>query len=117
MADIEIAKLITAYGGVTEHDIDVAHLAPLFDGEWTFTGFVDTWVTPGWRMDFSLLFEPVSGDGLQFSNGAGLATAAVNRRLLAKAVIAAKLVFIRYSFACREKAWCPRPRAEMRLHR
>jgi hypothetical protein len=31
---------------------------------------------------------------LKFSDGAALAMAAVNRRLLAKAVIAAKLVFI-----------------------
>jgi len=64
MADIEVAKLVTAYGGVTEHEIDVSHLAPLLVGECTFTGFVDTWVSPAWRMDFSLLFEPVPVDTL-----------------------------------------------------
>jgi len=55
--DIEIVKFVTAYGGVTEHEVDVTHLAPLLTGPCTFLGFVDTWSCPGWRMDFSLSFE------------------------------------------------------------
>jgi hypothetical protein len=60
--DIEILKFITAYGGITEHRVDVTHLAPLLRGACTFLGFVDTWTSPGWTMDFDLLFEPVLED-------------------------------------------------------
>jgi hypothetical protein len=56
--DVEIVKFMTAYGGETTHELDVTHLAPLLRGECTFVGFVDTWVTPAWTMDFSLTFEP-----------------------------------------------------------
>ena len=55
--DIELVKFVTAYGGVTEHEVDVTHLAPLFRGACTFKGFVDTWVSPAWTMDFTLSFE------------------------------------------------------------
>lgn len=55
--DIEVMKFVTAYGGVTEHTVDVTYLAPLLQGPCTFEGFVDTWVSPGWRMDFSLEFS------------------------------------------------------------
>ncbi|UCG51781.1 MAG: hypothetical protein JSW58_16675 [Candidatus Latescibacterota bacterium] len=57
--DIEVVKFITAYGGETVHDVDVTHLLPLFDGTCTFKGFIDTWVTSAWKMDFSLEFRPV----------------------------------------------------------
>jgi len=56
--DIEIVKFITAYGGFTEYDVDVTYLAPLLQGECGFKGFVDTWASPGWKMDFSLTFAP-----------------------------------------------------------
>jgi len=56
LPDIEIVKFITAYGGFTEYDVDVSHLAPLLSGECTLKGFVDTWVSPGWKIDFSLTF-------------------------------------------------------------
>jgi len=56
--DIEIVKFVTAYGGFTEYDVDVSHLAPLLCGECAFKGFVDTWMSPGWKMDFSLTFAP-----------------------------------------------------------
>ena len=59
MADIEIVKFVTSYGGVTEHAVDVSHLAPLLDGSCTFLGFIDTWVSPAWEMDFSLEFTPI----------------------------------------------------------
>ena len=60
MADIEIVKFVTAYGGETAHEVDVSALAPLLTGECTFLGFVDTWTSPGWKMDLSLLFLPVA---------------------------------------------------------
>jgi hypothetical protein len=60
MPDIEIVKFITAYGGMTEYEVDVTHLAPLLQGTCTFKGFVDTWITPGWKLDFSLTFTPSS---------------------------------------------------------
>lgn len=57
-ADIEIMKFMTAYGGETNWELDVSYLAPVLKGACTFAGFIDTWVSPGWRMDFSLTFEP-----------------------------------------------------------
>jgi hypothetical protein len=62
MADVEIVKFVTAYGGETAHDVDVSYLAPLLTGDCTFLGFVDTWSSPGWKMDFNLLFLPVAED-------------------------------------------------------
>lgn len=56
--DAEIVKFITAYGGETTHELDVTYPAPLLRGDCTLRGFVDTWVTPAWTMDFSLTFEP-----------------------------------------------------------
>jgi hypothetical protein len=60
--DIEIVKFVTAYGGVTEHEVDITHLAPALQGECVFRGFVDTWLSPAWRMDFSLVFETTEED-------------------------------------------------------
>jgi hypothetical protein len=56
--DLEVVKLVTAYGGVTDHEVDVTHLAPLLTGSRTFLGFVDTWTSPAWTLDFSLTFLP-----------------------------------------------------------
>jgi hypothetical protein len=56
--DVELVKFITAYGGRTEYDVDLSHLAPLLHGRCVFKGFVDTWVSPAWKMDFSLTFAP-----------------------------------------------------------
>ncbi|MFH1688245.1 MAG: peptide-N-glycosidase F-related protein [bacterium] len=56
-ADIEIVKFITAYGGFTEYEVDVSHLAPLLAGTCTITAFIDTWVSPAWTMDFELEFQ------------------------------------------------------------
>ncbi len=59
--DVEIVKFVTAYGGPTVHEVDVTDLAPLLRGPCTFKGFVDTWASPGWRMDFTLRFVPDPG--------------------------------------------------------
>lgn len=56
--DIEIVRFMTAYGGRTSHEVDVSELAPLLRGNRTVRAFVDTWVSPAWRIDFSLRFEP-----------------------------------------------------------
>ncbi|MEE9442403.1 MAG: peptide-N-glycosidase F-related protein [candidate division Zixibacteria bacterium] len=59
MADIEIVKFITSYGGHTVYNVDVSHLAALLQDKCVFKGFVDTWVSPAWKVDFSLKFEPI----------------------------------------------------------
>jgi hypothetical protein len=56
-ADIELVKFVTAYGGITEYEVDVSHLAPLLAGPCTFRGFIDTWSSPGWRIDFTLAVD------------------------------------------------------------
>ncbi len=55
--DIEILKFMTAYGGETEWEMDVSHLAILLQGDCTFAGWIDTWVTPAWYIDFTLSYE------------------------------------------------------------
>ncbi len=56
--DLELVRFMTAYGGRTEHEVDVSHLAPLLRGRRTFRAYVDTWVSPAWRIDFSLRYAP-----------------------------------------------------------
>lgn len=58
--DLEVARFITAYGGRTDFEIDVTALAPLLRGRRTFLATIDTWVSPAWRIDFSLRFTQVS---------------------------------------------------------
>lgn len=60
--DIEVVRFMTSYGGYTEHEIDVSHLAPILRNECTFKAFVDTWASPGWKVDFSLRYEPFEPD-------------------------------------------------------
>jgi hypothetical protein len=56
--DVELLKFMTAYGGTTEWEMDVSHLASLLVGNCEFAGWIDTWVTPAWYIDFTLTFEP-----------------------------------------------------------
>lgn len=58
--DLEIVRFITAYGGRTDHVVDVSELAPLLQGKRDLRAFIDTWSSPGWRVDFSLDYEPDS---------------------------------------------------------
>lgn len=60
MTDIELVKFITSYGGYTEYDIDVSELAPLLQGECKIRGMIDTWVSPAWKLSFSLIYTPDS---------------------------------------------------------
>jgi len=67
MADIELVKFITSFGGETAYDVDISQLAPLLTGDCEFRGFIDTWVSPAWQVDFSLTYETIadsSEDGL-----------------------------------------------------
>ena len=54
--DIELVKFVTAYGGFTEYEVDISHLAPLLRGNCTIKGFIDTWISPGWKMDFKIVY-------------------------------------------------------------
>ena len=56
--DVEILRFMTAYGGRTDYEVDVSHLAPLLRGRRVFHAYIDTWVNPAWRLDFSLRFAP-----------------------------------------------------------
>jgi len=56
--DLEIVRFVTSYGGRTEHEVDVSDLAPLLTGRRDIRAFIDTWTSPGWRIDFSLRYEP-----------------------------------------------------------
>ncbi len=56
--DLEVVKFVTAYGGVTEHEADVTQLAPVLRGACTFKGFVDTWLSPAWKMSLEIEFRP-----------------------------------------------------------
>lgn len=58
--DLELFRFITSYGGRTEHEIDLSHLAPLLRGDVRLAAFIDTWVAPGWMIDLSLRTEPDS---------------------------------------------------------
>ncbi len=58
--DIEIVRFMTSYGGRTDHEVDVTHLAPLLRGQRRIRAFVDTWVSPGWRIDFALRYTPAA---------------------------------------------------------
>ena len=58
--DLEVVRFITAYGGRTDYEIDVTHLAPLLRGRRTFRAHIDTWTSPAWTVDFSLRYTPVA---------------------------------------------------------
>jgi hypothetical protein len=57
--DLEVVKFMTSYGGATTHDVDVTELAPALAGDAELEAFIDTWVTPGWRVDLSLERRPL----------------------------------------------------------
>ena len=63
MPEIELLKFITAFGGEISHEVDITHLAPLLKKECTFRAHIDTWVSPGWKIDFRIDFiiHPIRG--------------------------------------------------------
>ncbi|MBK8164928.1 MAG: hypothetical protein IPK64_03070 [bacterium] len=62
MAPVELCRFMTSYGGATTHEVDVTRVAPLLQGHCVFEVFIDTWVSPAWAVDASLVFA-VAADG------------------------------------------------------
>jgi hypothetical protein len=58
--ELEVLRFITSFGGETSHEADVTQLAPLLQGQQTFRASIDTWVSPGWELDFALEYVPDS---------------------------------------------------------
>ena len=54
---LELVKFVTAYGGRTEFDVDLTHLAPVLTGPVIIDAFIDTWVTPAWQVDLDLHYQ------------------------------------------------------------
>jgi hypothetical protein len=59
--DLELVRFITPYGGKAEYDVDVTPFAPLLRGRRTLRAGIDTWTSPAWRLDLSLLYSPAPG--------------------------------------------------------
>ncbi|MCI0513111.1 discoidin domain-containing protein [candidate division KSB1 bacterium] len=57
-AEIEVLKFITGFGGLVAFEEDVTFLAPLLQGRRTIKGIIDTWVSPGMKLDFQLIYYP-----------------------------------------------------------
>ncbi|MEL6821894.1 MAG: LamG-like jellyroll fold domain-containing protein [Calditrichota bacterium] len=53
---IELSKFITGYGGNTFHEEDLSFLAPLLKGELRIQAHIDTWLTPAWKVTYTLMF-------------------------------------------------------------
>ncbi len=58
--DLELMRFVTAYGGRTEHEVEITDLASLLRGPVTLAAFVDTWVDSAWMIDVSIRFAPDS---------------------------------------------------------
>ncbi len=78
-ADVELCKFMTAYGGLIEYEVDVSHLATLLQGSCEIGGWIDTWVSPAWLVDFTLTFEPLGdtsmpvwSEGIMFEESVNL---------------------------------------------
>ena len=56
MENIELLKFCTGFGGISNLEQDVTDLSPLLRGNVTINGFIDTWVNPGWQIDFELIY-------------------------------------------------------------
>ncbi|HNW60915.1 MAG TPA: peptide-N-glycosidase F-related protein [bacterium] len=76
MAPIELLKFITGFGGRSDLHQDVSDLAPLLSGKRTLRAFVDTWVSPAWKLSFELIYRPVIApanpdwaDGIYYNTG------------------------------------------------
>ncbi len=64
MAPVEMARFMTAYGGAISHEVDITHLAPLLTGHCEFEVFIDTWLSPAWKVDAELVFVPSAVGGV-----------------------------------------------------
>lgn len=59
-APIEMMRFMTSYGGQTHHSVDVSRILPLLRGHCEFEVFIDTWVSPAWEVDATLVLEPAT---------------------------------------------------------
>lgn len=59
-APVEMMRFMTSYGGETHHSVDVSRILPLLQEHCEFEVFIDTWVTPAWEVDATLVLEPAS---------------------------------------------------------
>ena len=69
-APVELCRFMTAYGGATDHELDVTHLAPLLAGPCTFEVFIDTWVSPAWTVSAVLESAPLPAGGVDLTRWA-----------------------------------------------
>jgi hypothetical protein len=64
MAPVELCRFMTAYGGPITHEVDITRAAPLLQGHCAFEVFIDTWVSPAWTVDVSLVFATITDGGM-----------------------------------------------------
>ena len=64
MAPVELCRFMTAYGGASEHEVDITRVLPLLQGHCEFEVFIDTWVSPAWVVDAELIIEPAPHGGV-----------------------------------------------------
>jgi hypothetical protein len=57
-APVELCRFMTAYGGAIEHEVDVTRVLPLLEGYCEFEVFIDTWVSPAWKVEVELAITP-----------------------------------------------------------
>lgn len=57
-APVELVRFMTSYGGSTQHRVDITRALPLLSGHCEFEVFIDTWVSPAWEVDVTLVLEP-----------------------------------------------------------
>ncbi len=58
MAPVELCRFMTAYGGAIEHEVDITRVLPLLEGHCEFEVFIDTWVSPAWKVEVELVITP-----------------------------------------------------------
>lgn len=58
LPDLEVVRFMTSYGGRTDHVVDVSDLAPVLRSGRRLRAFVDTWVSPAWRIDVAFTYAP-----------------------------------------------------------
>ncbi|MBZ0266491.1 hypothetical protein K8I28_17670 [bacterium] len=56
---LELIRFMTAFGGPTEHEIDLSMYRAVLQETQTFRVFVDTWGRPGWKVDLVLKYKRV----------------------------------------------------------
>ncbi len=93
MAPVELCRFMTAYGGPITHEVDITRAAPLLQGHCAFEVFIDTWVSPAWTVDASLVFTTATDGSVTAPTwAAGVLLPPGN--LTAKAPVAGKTITV-----------------------